>query len=109
MSSNYNAAIRAYDDALKINKIESDYAAFQKAISYGYLDEGNEKVTQLESFVNTYNKSTFRDDALYELGNSYVKRNEIDKAMQKYNQLNAEYKLSPLVSKVLLRHSARPS
>ena len=103
VSSNYNAAIRAYDDALKINKIESDYAAFQKAISYGYLDEGNEKVTQLESFVNTYNKSTFRDDALYELGNSYVKRNEIDKAMQKYNQLNTEYKSSPLVSKSLLR------
>ena len=103
VSSNYNAAIKGYDDALKIDKIESDYAAFQKAISNGYLGKGNEKVTQLESFVKTYNKSAFRDDALYELGNSYVKRNEIDKAMQKYNQLDTEFKLSPLISKALLR------
>ena len=44
-----------------------------------------------------------RDDALYELGNSYVKKNQADKAMQKYDQLNSEYRSSPFVSKAMLR------
>ena len=103
VSSNYNDAINAYDKAIKIGEIEPDYAFFQKAISYGYLGKSNDKINGLEEFVITYKTSGLRDDALYELGNSYVKRNDVDKAMQKYNQLNSEYNASPFVSKALLR------
>ncbi|NNK82970.1 MAG: tetratricopeptide repeat protein, partial [Flavobacteriaceae bacterium] len=70
VSSNYNDAIRAYNKALEINKIESDYAAFQKALSNGYLGNSTSKLEQLEDFVNKYKSSTYRDNALYELGNS---------------------------------------
>ena len=103
VSSNYSEAIRAYDKAIDLNEIEPDYAYFQKAISHGYLGQGDTKIKELESFIDTYTKSPLRDDALYELGNSYVKINEVDKAMQMYNQLNAEYKASPYLSKALLR------
>lgn len=103
VSSNYNEAIKAYDKALSINEIEPDYAYFQKAISHGYLGKSVDKIQQLETFVTTYTTSTLRDDALYELGNSYVRKDEVSKAMQKYDQLNADYKASPFVSKALLR------
>ena len=86
-----------------MNEIEPDYAFFQKAISYGYIGQGGTKIKELNEFVNTYSKSTLRDDALYELGNSYVKINEIDKAMRMYDELNAKYKASPYISKALLR------
>ncbi|NQX85213.1 MAG: tetratricopeptide repeat protein [Flavobacteriaceae bacterium] len=103
VSSNYEGAIKAYDNALSINEIEPDYACFQKAISHGYLGKSKQKIQQLERFVSTYKNSTLRDDALYELGNSYVRKDDIHKAMQKYDQLNAEYSASAFVSKALLR------
>ena len=103
VSRNYNQAIGAYDDALRVNEIEADYAFFQKAISYGYVGQNDKKVDNLEEFIVKFAKSTLRDDALYELGNSYVKQNKTDKAMQKYDQLSAEYRSSPYVSKALLR------
>ncbi len=103
VSSDYRKAIEAYERAIKMNEIETDYAFFQKAISHGYINEGSQKIEQLNTFINTYKKSTLRDDALYELGNSYVKLNEVDKAMNMYDQLNSEYRASPYVSKSILR------
>ena len=103
VSSDYRKAISAYERAIKMNEIETDYAFFQKAISHGYINEGSQKIEQLVSFINDFKKSTLRDDALYELGNSYVKLNEVDKAMRMYDQLNSEYRASPYVSKSILR------
>lgn len=103
VSSNYNKAIQAYDEAIKINEIESDYAYFQKAMSYGYIGQGSKKIEGLNSFIEAYPKSSLRDDAMYELANSYVKNNENTKAMAMYDRLNSEYKNSVFVSKALLR------
>ncbi|WP_179008563.1 tetratricopeptide repeat protein [Winogradskyella forsetii] len=103
VSSNYNDAIDAYNKAIQINEIETDYAAFQKAMSQGYLGKGSNKISELKSFINAYPKSALRDDAMYELANSYVKSGDSDKAMQMYDRLNSEYKTSAFTSKVLLR------
>ncbi|AXT19389.1 hypothetical protein D7030_12755 [Flavobacteriaceae bacterium AU392] len=103
VSSNYNQAIKAYERAIRLNEIEPDYAFFQKALSYGYLGNGGKKIKELNDFIQKYTKSKLRDDALYELGNSYVKDNEIDKAMRMYDQLNSEYRGSSFISKSLLR------
>lgn len=103
VSSNYSQAIDAYDEALLINEIESDYAFFQKAISTGYAGNSNKKIKELNTFISKYPNSKLRDDAMYELGNSYVKANETDKAMQIYNRLSNEYKMSSFVPKALLR------
>ncbi|MEH1009101.1 tetratricopeptide repeat protein [Winogradskyella sp. ECml5-4] len=103
VSSNYKDAIDAYNKAIQINEIETDYAAFQKAMSQGYLGKGSAKISELKSFIDDYPKSALRDDAMYELANSYVKSNESDKAMQMYDRLNSEYKTSAFTSKALLR------
>jgi tetratricopeptide (TPR) repeat protein len=103
VSSEYRKAIDAYERAIKMNEIETDYAFFQKAISFGYINEGSKKIEELNAFINDFPKSTLRDDALYELGNSYVKLNNIDKAMSMYDQLNKEYRASPYISKSILR------
>ena len=103
VSSIYNSAISAYDKAISINEIESDYAYFQKTMSYGYLGQGTKKINGLQSFIDDYPRSSLRDDAMYELANSYVKTNDIDRAMSMYDRLNAEYKNSVFLSKALLR------
>ncbi len=103
VSSDYKNAISAYENAIKLSAIDSDYAFFQKAISAGYIGQDSKKIKELEQFISEYPKSKLRDDAMYELGNSYVKVNETDKAIQVYNRLNSEYKMSSFVSKALLR------
>ncbi|NRB61246.1 MAG: tetratricopeptide repeat protein [Winogradskyella sp.] len=103
VSSKYNNAINAYDRAIQINEIETDYAAFQKAMSHGYLGKGSKKISELNAFIKTYKKSALRDDAMYELANSYVKSNKADEALKMYDRLNTEYKRSAFASKSLLR------
>ena len=103
VSSDYNNAIKAYNNASTLGEIDSDYAYFQKALSTGYLGQSSKKISELEQFISEYPKSKLRDDAMYELGNSYVKANETDKAIQMYNRLNTEYRMSSFVPKSLLR------
>mgnify|MGYP000052998627 CR=1 FL=1 len=103
VSSQYKNAIKAYEKAIEMNEIDSGYPFFQKAISVGYIGQSSKKIKDLEQFIETYPKSKLRDDAMYELGNSYVKANEKDKAMQMYNRLSSEYKMSSFVPKALLR------
>ena len=103
VSSDYKDAIGAYDKAIALKQIETDYADFQKAMSYGYIGQGSTKIQELISFINTYTKSSLRDDAMYELANSYVKANQNDKAIAMYDRLNAEYKNSVFNSKSVLR------
>lgn len=103
VSSEYQEAISAYQKAIKLDQIETDYPAFQKALSVGYLGKSSIKIKELEQFISDYPKSKLRDDAIYELGNSYVKINETEKAMKAYNQLSNEYQMSSFVPKGLLR------
>jgi TolA-binding protein len=103
VSSNYKEAIKAYEKAIQINEIESDYAAFQKTMSYGYIGEASNKVQGLNTFIQEYPRSALRDDAMYELANSYVKSNKTNEAMSMYNRLYAEYPKSVFIPKALLR------
>jgi len=103
VSSDYNKAISAYNNANKLNEIDSDYAFFQKALSAGYIGQDTKKISDLEQFISEYKSSKLRDDAMYELGNSYVKVNQTDKALKMYDRLNNEYSMSSFVSKSLLR------
>ena len=103
VSSQYQSAVSAYEKAIKLNEIDSDYPAFQKTISVGYTGQTSNKIKGLEDFIVAYPDSKLRDDALYELGNSYVKTNEVNKAMKAYNQLSSEYRMSSFVPKALLR------
>ena len=103
VTSKYWPAIEAYNQALEANGPEKDYAAFQKAVSYGFVDRGETKLEELNSFVSRFPASSLKDDALFELGNSYVKSGQENLGMQTYDRLISEYKSSPLVPQAMLR------
>ncbi|WGD35135.1 tetratricopeptide repeat protein [Olleya sp. YS] len=103
VSSRYGEAISAYDKAMQVGTMENDYAFFQKAMSHGFIGNENSKTSQLEQFITKYPTSKLRDDAMYALGNSYVKAGQDAKAIAIYNQLKKEYSNSPFASKGQLR------
>ena len=101
--SSYFKAIPAYEKVIENNETDVDYAQLQIAFCYGYMGETEKKVNTLLEFTELHLKSTLRDDAFYELGNSYVKLNKVDEAMDAYNEVVTNYKMSSLVSKSLLK------
>ncbi|WP_055448204.1 tetratricopeptide repeat protein [Lacinutrix mariniflava] len=103
VTSAYQNAITMYSEALSVNKIEMDYAFFQKAMSYGYLGQSEKKISELETFISKYLSSKLRDDAMYTLGNAYVKSGDSEKGVAMYNQLISEYNNGSFTSKALLR------
>ncbi len=103
VSSNYSQAIKAYNHVIKENGIDTDYAHFQRAMSYGFISKNNQKIVDLTKFLGDYPKSTLRDDAYYELGNSYVRESQNDDALESYENLLKYYKRSSYVPKALLK------
>ncbi|MDQ7961547.1 tetratricopeptide repeat protein [Flavobacterium lindanitolerans] len=103
VSSKYWPAMEAYNKAIEIKGVDADYAAYQKAISYGFVARNEKKIEELNSFIKNFPKSQLRDDALYELGNTYVAEKKTESAIQTYDKLIAEYRESSYTSKAILR------
>ncbi|WP_313805373.1 tetratricopeptide repeat protein [Flavobacterium sp.] len=103
VSTKYWPAMDAYNKAIELRSVDADYAHFQKAISYGFVGKNDKKIEDLTLFMKQHPKSQYADDALYELGNTYVNQNNVDKAVDTYERLKNEYKSSSYVSKAILR------
>ena len=102
VSTQYSLAIDAYQAALDLNKIEEDYATFQIAVSNGYLGQIETKINGLNKVMD-YKSSYLKDQALFELANTYANQSNFAKAIELYSDLITGYKTSSLVSKALLR------
>lgn len=83
--------MEAYNKAIAMKGPDTDYAHFQKAISYGFVNRNATKIEELNKFVNAYPKSHLRQDAMFELGNTYILENQTSKGIDVYNRLVSEY------------------
>lgn len=99
----YWPAMDAYNKAIDMRGIDADYAAFQKALSYGFVGKNDKKIDDFILFLQKFKSSQYRDDALFELGNTYVAENKADLASTIYDQLLTEFKNGSFSSKAILR------
>jgi len=103
ISSKYWPAMEAYNNAIKANGVATDYAHYQKAISYGFVDKNSKKISDLELFIKKYPRSVYLDDAIFALGDVYISENKIDRGVEAYDRLIDEIPRSSYVSKALLK------
>lgn len=103
VTSKYWPAMEAYDKTLEMNMGNTDYAAYQKAISYGFVDRNESKIQELSGFMNKYPRSSYRDDALYELGNTYLAMENTGQAIETYNKLIRDVPGSAFVPQAMLK------
>ncbi|MEA3443107.1 MAG: tetratricopeptide repeat protein [Bacteroidota bacterium] len=99
----YAESVKYYDLAISINTSDTDYATFQKAISYGLLHEYGKKNWVLRQMVNNFPKSNYIVDVLFELGKSYVKLDKTEEAVESYNILIDSFPKSSFVPKAYLQ------
>ncbi|CAZ96884.1 tetratricopeptide repeat protein [Zobellia galactanivorans] len=103
VTSKYWPAIETYNKALSLSGPEKDYAAYQKGISYGFVDRRDTKIEELRRFVSAYPKSSLKDDALFELANTLISTGQEQQGLQTYQRLINEYKGSSLVPQAMMR------
>ena len=103
VTSKYWPAIETYNKALSLTGTEKDYAAYQKAISYGFVDRRDTKIEELRTFVSAYPKSSLKDDALFELANTLIAAGQEQQGLQTYQRVITEYRASSLVPQAMMR------
>ena len=103
VTSKYGPAMDAYTKVIESKSVDADYAYFQKAISYGFMAKNDKKIEDLNAFLQLYPKSEYRDDALFELANTYVAENQNVLAIKTYDRLNSEFKKGSFTSRSFLR------
>ncbi len=103
ISSKYWPAMEAYNKAIKANGVDADYAHYQKAISYGFVNKNDQKIQDLEMFIKKYPRSTYRDDAMFALGDVYISENKINRGIEAYDRLIRDVPKSSYVPKSLLK------
>ncbi|HET7360903.1 MAG TPA: tetratricopeptide repeat protein [Salinimicrobium sp.] len=103
VNSDYWPSMEAYNKAIALNGAENDYAAFQKAISYGFVGRNQTKIEELNNFMSNYPRSPYRDDALYELGNTYVTMENTSAGLEAYDRLIREVPGSKYVPEALIK------
>jgi TolA-binding protein len=99
----FNAAIKYYDHAAAVPEGAPDYALFQKGFCLGLEKQYNSKIEELQSMVNRYPKSPYVDDALYEIGRSYVSIGNLDRAIYYYKTTKEKYPKGSYSKKALLQ------
>jgi len=99
----YTEAVIAYDNVIKQGGAGSDYALYQKAMSYGLSGRKEKKIIDLETLANDYTTSDLVDDALFQLAMTHTTSGNTVKANATYDTLLAQFPESSYAPSALLR------
>ena len=103
LARNYNEAAKFYTASYTLNSYDPDYALYQRAICRGLEKDLEGKNNDLKALISQYPKSSYADDALYELAKNSERLNETDQAITYYNQLITQAPQSNFAKKALLQ------
>lgn len=106
----YAEAINYYEDAYAMNDLDPDYSIFQKAIAEGIMKQSNKKISSLELMLEKFPNSVYADAAHYELGRSFVLKNQEEKGLPHFifitdSMTESAYMKQALVNKGLIYYN----
>ncbi len=99
----FSKAVSYYGQALELNQPNADYAMYQRALAYGGMGNLNKKAEELNRFQITNPKSNLADDALFELGTTYLIFEQNQQAILSFTKLVDDYPNSPFKKQSLLK------
>ncbi|MCQ2375672.1 MAG: tetratricopeptide repeat protein [Salinivirgaceae bacterium] len=103
MTSNYVEAVKYYDNAVKLDTFDVEYALFQKGFSMGLSKNQLGKIEALSKLLATNPNSTYAADALFERGRSYMIIDSADFAIKDFDNIVDNYSNSSYVIKSMLQ------
>lgn len=103
LNREYEEAVLHYQKAAELKSYDPDYALYQEAMCYGLERKYNEKINCLQKLNSTYPRSSFVDDALFEIARTYERLGDNTNAISKYDQLIKELAQSNYTPKAYLQ------
>jgi len=103
VNGKYWPAMEAYNKVIESQGAETDYASYQKAIAYGFVNRNDNKINELRKFITNYPKSSYVVDAMYELGGTYSNLNRTTDAITTFNELIIKNPNSTYTPKAILK------
>ena len=91
MNKDFQNAIKEYDYVISKNKLDADYASYQKGMAYGALGNYDRKISILESALSQFPKSNYVASIKYELANSYLTLDLYPKSLELYTEITKNY------------------
>lgn len=101
-SRDFEKAKTYYQKAATESPRYGDYAAFQNAFILGIQKKYADKVAALEQLLANYPRSDYADDAMYEIGRSYVLMEAHEQAIVAYNRVIAQFPHTAVARKASL-------
>ncbi|MFW6222002.1 MAG: tetratricopeptide repeat protein [Bacteroidota bacterium] len=102
VTGGYRQAVNYYEKAAEMNRIDVDYALFQKGFALGLLGKHQEKVAVLKQLLEESEQSTYKDDAMFQLGRAFVELNRYDSAEYYYQVIVQKHDKVSYISKALV-------
>ncbi|MFN9582725.1 MAG: tetratricopeptide repeat protein, partial [Bacteroidota bacterium] len=99
---NYLQALDQYELIVNKKLNGADYALYQRATIYGVLNRPQEKVTALNTLVQNYPKSTYIDDAVYDIALVNLQSENYQAALSGFQLVIDKYGRSQHVRKAFL-------
>lgn len=103
VNGKYWPAMDAYNVIINSSGADKEYARYQKAISYGFVDRQDQKQQELVDFVKDYPESNLADQAQYELAIAYELQKQDKQAIVAYEKLIQDYPNSSKRARAVLR------
>jgi tetratricopeptide (TPR) repeat protein len=92
MNRDFNQASDYYETAIALNKVDVDYAYYQKGLCNGLLKNHREKINDLKYIESNFPKSNYLSAALFEIAETYLKDlNDGDNAAVYYDKVLDKY------------------
>lgn len=102
---NYNEAMRTYERVSASGKVDNDYALFQKARTMVYMNQEDQAKVQFEQLIRQYPRSSYVDDALFQIADIDFQKANYSPAIKGYTRLINEQPKSLLIPSALLRRA----
>ena len=97
----FNQARKTYNLVSTSSRV-ADYAQYQNAFILGLQKQYNAKIEQLNTLITKYPHSDYNDDAMYEIGRTYVLQDKHNEAITAYKNLQKAHPQSKLTRKASL-------
>jgi TolA-binding protein len=103
ISKDYNNAIESYNLVIRNGGTGADYATLQKGLAQGATNQYTQKIATLQGLVTSFPKSSYVDNAKYEIGNSYLTLDNSQQAMSYFNQVIKQHPNSRFFKSAMLK------
>jgi tetratricopeptide (TPR) repeat protein len=103
LERDYDEAIKYYKIAEDLASYDPDYAMFQQSVCFGLDKRYDEKLEKLELLIQKFPRSSFYDDALFEIAKTYERQEKTTEAIANYSKLTESMPQSPFTKKAYLQ------